>query len=60
MKNPTISRGYRLKASTHRLIKKIQSELNVSQNKIILKGVKLYYEQIKNSSKKTNNGSNIY
>lgn len=52
MKNPTIPRGYRLKASTHRLIKKVQEELNLSQDKVILRAIKLYYASIKNESSK--------
>jgi hypothetical protein len=48
MKNSTIPRGYRLKASTHKLIKKVQMELHSSQDKIISRAVKLYYVSIKN------------
>ena len=50
MKNTTISRGYRLKASTHKLIKKVQEELNLNQDKVILRAVKMYYKSIKASS----------
>ncbi len=50
MKNTTIARGYRLKASTHKLIKKVQEELNLNQDKVILRAVKMYYKSIKASS----------
>ena len=49
MKNTTIARGYRLKASTHKLIKKVQEELNLNQDKVILRAVKMYYKSIKAS-----------
>jgi len=49
MKNTTIARGYRLKASTHKLIKKVQEELNLNQGKVILRAVKMYYKSIKAS-----------
>lgn len=47
----TIARGYRLKASTHKLIKKMQTELNLSQEKVILKAIRLYYKSIIDSGK---------
>lgn len=50
MKNSTIPRGYRLKASTHMLIKKVQAELNFSQDKVIARAVKLYYNSIRESN----------
>jgi hypothetical protein len=50
MKDLTIARGYRLKPSTHRLIKKIQTELNLSQDKIISKAVKVFYKKSKTGS----------
>jgi len=59
MKNSTIARGYRLKASTHKLIKKVQSELNSSQNKVITQAIKLYYITIKGTNSKIINGNNI-
>lgn len=49
MKNTTIARGYRLKASTHKLIKKVQGELNLNQDKVILRAVKMFYKSIKAS-----------
>ncbi|MBI5727225.1 MAG: hypothetical protein J0M37_05555 [Ignavibacteria bacterium] len=51
MKNTTISRGYRLKASTHKLIKKVQEELKLNQDKVILRAVKMYYKSIRASAK---------
>lgn len=50
MKNSTIPRGYRLKASTHVLIKKVQAELNFSQDKVISRAVKLYYNSVRAST----------
>jgi hypothetical protein len=50
----TIPRGYRLKASTHTLIKKVQAELNSSQDKVIARAVRLYYGTIKRA-----NGNNF-
>ena len=54
MKNTTIARGYRLKASTHKLIKKVQEELNLNQDKVILRAVKMYYKSIKASRENQN------
>ncbi len=59
MKNSTIARGYRLKASTHKLIKKVQMELNSSQDEVITKAIKLYYITIKNSNGNILNGNNL-
>jgi hypothetical protein len=50
----TIPRGYRLKASTHKLIKKVQAELNSSQDKVIARAIRLYYGTIKSA-----NGNNL-
>ena len=49
MKSQTIARGYRLKASTHKLIKKVQEEFNLSQDKVILRAVKLFYKSIRSA-----------
>jgi len=49
MKSQTIARGYRLKAATHKLIKKVQDEFNLSQDKVILRAVKLFYKSIKSA-----------
>jgi hypothetical protein len=58
MKNQTIPRGYRLKESTHRLIKKVQMELNLSQDKVIAKAVRLYYSSTRsNEISNSNNAS---
>jgi hypothetical protein len=40
-----ISKGYRLKPSTHRLIKKLQHSLNTTQDKIISIAIKLLQER---------------
>lgn len=42
-----ISKGYRLKISTHRLIDKIQELLQCSQDEVITVACKKYYEEIK-------------
>lgn len=54
MKNPTIPRGYRLKASTHKLIKKVQEELNLSQDKVIVRAMRMYYSTVKSASQEKN------
>ena len=43
----TVSKGYRLKPSTHNLIKKIQSHLSSTQDRVISSAMKLYYIQVK-------------
>ena len=43
----TISKGYRLKPSTHNMIKKIQLHLNGTQDKVIRAAMKLYSVHIK-------------
>lgn len=43
----TISKGYRLKPSTHNMIKKIQMNLNSTQDKVIREAIKLYSVHIK-------------
>jgi len=40
-----ISKGYRLKPSTHRLIKKLQRSLNTTQDKIISMAIKLFRKE---------------
>ena len=55
MKNTTIARGYRLKASTHKLIKKVQLELGVSQEKFIFNALKTYYAKIKTGNNRISN-----
>jgi hypothetical protein len=51
----TIPRGYRLKESTHKLIKKVQEELNSSQDKVIARAMKLFYGTIKSTNGNTFN-----
>ena len=53
-KNITIPKGYRLKPQTHKLIKKIQKQLNGSQEEIISEALKYYHMQI---NLKSNNNS---
>jgi hypothetical protein len=43
----TVSKGYRLKPSTHNMIKKIQTQLNSTQDKVISSALRLYYSHIK-------------
>ncbi|HJY63060.1 MAG TPA: hypothetical protein VJ455_02810 [Ignavibacteria bacterium] len=40
-----ISKGYRLKPSTHKLIKQVQSSLNITQDRIISTAVKLFRKE---------------
>lgn len=48
--NLKISKGYRLKHSTHSMIKKIQIMLNNTQDKVISSAIKSYYLQIKKTN----------
>jgi len=48
--NPKISKGYRLKISTHNLIRKIQYELNSTQDKVISSALRAYYIQLKRNN----------
>lgn len=55
-KNTTTAKGYRLKPKTHKLIKKIQKQLNGSQEEILSEALKTYCFILKNdNSKNTNN-----
>ncbi|NOS86097.1 MAG: hypothetical protein HOP31_13220 [Ignavibacteria bacterium] len=45
--NLTVSKGYRLKPSTHNMIKKIQLHLNSTQDKVIRAAMKVYSVHIK-------------
>jgi len=54
--NSTVSKGYRLKPSTHIMIKKIQMNLNSTQDKVIRAAIKLYSIHLKVVGHKTNNG----
>ncbi len=54
-KNVTIPKGYRLKPQTHKLIKKIQKQLNGSQEKILSEALKHYSLILKNGNSKNIN-----
>ncbi len=41
-----------MKASTHKLIKKVQEELNSSQDKVIARAMRLFYETIRSANRK--------
>ncbi len=47
-KRQTITRGYRLKNSTHNLIKKLQADLNKTHDKIISSALRNFYLKKKN------------
>lgn len=47
MNRTTVSKGYRLKPSTHRVVKKIQIQLNSTQDKVISSALRLYYSHLK-------------
>jgi hypothetical protein len=49
-RSPKISKGYRLKLSTHKMIRKIQEELNSTQDKVISSAVRSYYLQIRKNN----------
>ncbi len=49
-KNSTVSKGYRLKPSTHNMIKKLQALISGTQDKVIRSAMKLYTAQIKNNN----------
>ena len=44
-----ISKGYRLKKSTHKLIDKMQEIMQCSQDKVITKACKKLYHEIKDT-----------
>lgn len=44
----TVSKGYRLKPSTHNMIKKTQILVSGTQDKVIRAAMKLYMAQTKN------------
>jgi retron-type reverse transcriptase len=48
--NSTVSKGYRLKPSTHNMIKKVQVQMSGTQDKVIRSAMKLYRAQIKNNN----------
>lgn len=55
-KSTTVSKGYRLKPETHKLIKKIQKELDGTQEEVISNAIKTFCVTLKNGNdKKLNN-----
>jgi hypothetical protein len=46
----TVSKGYRLRPATHNMIKKMQTRLSSTQEKIISSALKLYSEYIKENN----------
>jgi hypothetical protein len=54
IQNPTISKGYRLKTSTHQLIRKVQGILSCTQEGVIGRAVQMYYTEIKKAELKQN------
>jgi hypothetical protein len=54
MQNPTVSKGYRLKTSTHRMIRKIQNILGCTQDSAIGRAVQMYYAEIQKFNSKSN------
>jgi len=48
--NPKISKGYRLKESTHKMIRRIQNEMNSTQDKVISSALRVYYNQLKRNN----------
>lgn len=53
---PTISKGYRLKPSTHNMIKKVQVISNSTQDKVIRNAMKLYSIHLKSNFKNIQKG----
>lgn len=47
----TVSKGYRLKPSTHNMIKKVQAISNGTQDKVIRTAMKLYSTHLKSEIK---------
>jgi hypothetical protein len=41
----TVSKGYRLKPSTHKLIKQVQRSLNATQDRILSTAIKLFRKE---------------
>jgi len=48
LSNPAFSKGYRLRPATHKMIKKIQAELNTTQDRVVSSALKMYNIHIKN------------
>jgi hypothetical protein len=53
MKTASITRGYRLKPETHRLIKAVKENLGFSHDKILNDALKSYYFEPKRLNKTT-------
>ena len=47
----TVSKGYRLRPSTHKLIKQVQRSLNATQDKIITMAIRLFRRETVKSFK---------
>ena len=58
-KNITTAKGYRLKPQTHKLVKKIQKQINGSQEEVISEALKTYCRQISSKNKIGMNKTNI-
>ena len=50
-KTESITRGYRLKPETHRLIKQVKDNLRTSHDKILSDALKSYYFEPKKTQK---------
>jgi hypothetical protein len=50
MKTKTISKGYRLKPSTHDLIEKVQQKLKCSKDAVLSEAVRLLYKTYKENN----------
>ena len=53
---PTISKGYRLKPSTHNMIKKVKAISNNTQDKVIRAAMKLYSTHLNSEIKNVPKG----
>src|SRR4030095_6447246 len=53
-KKNTVSKGYRLKPATHKLIKKVQRLLNTSQDTVISTAVKNLANKFRSNNKESN------
>ena len=45
-----VSKGYRLKPSTHNLVKKIQIVSNSTQDKVISRALRVYYSELRRNN----------
>lgn len=50
-KSKKISKGYRLRPSTHKLIDKLQIMLNADQDEVITKACKMFFDNLKRENK---------